>query len=95
MTIRDIYKIIIKRTNERSDNSYVVALSNDTDRMIQKVGEEAIEVIIAAKNDSRKLFISEMADLWFHLLVLLADKGVTIDDIEHELTMRHKRRNSQ
>ena len=91
MTIRDLYKIIIKRTNERNNKSYVVALVDNKDRMIQKVGEEAIEVVIAAKNDSHELFINEMADLWFHLLVLLAEKGVTIDDIERELTIRHKK----
>lgn len=91
MTIRDLYKVITKRINERSNKSYVVALVDSKDRMIQKVGEEAIEVVIAAKNDSRELFINEMADLWFHLLVLLAEKKVTIDDIERELTIRHKK----
>ena len=58
------------------------------DRIIQKVGEEATEVIIAAKNKNKKRIISEVADLLFHLLVFLVLKDVTLPDIEKELESR-------
>lgn len=91
MTLEELYNIILSRKKEMPEGSYVASLFRDgEDRIIQKVGEEAVEVVIAAKNESRDRFISETADLTFHLLVLLASKGVKLSDILSELKKRQK-----
>ncbi len=71
--------------------SYVSQLfGQGTDRIAQKVGEEAVEVIIAAKNDNKDELVSEITDLVFHLLVLMADRNITIEDVDKELEKRQK-----
>jgi len=70
-------------------DSYVATLFRlGEDRIIQKVGEEATEVVIAAKNKNKQRIISETADLLFHLLVLLSFKNITLTKIEKELESR-------
>jgi len=70
-------------------DSYVATLFRlGEDRIIQKVGEEATEVVIAAKNKNKQRIISETADLLFHLLVLLSFKNITLTNIEKELESR-------
>lgn len=90
MTLEELYKIILSRKKEMPEGSYVASLFRDgDDRIIQKVGEEAVEVVIAAKNESRERLISEVADLTFHTLVLLADKNIKLSEILTELEKRH------
>lgn len=90
MTIRELYEIIETRRKSDYESSYTKALFVDgLDRIIQKVGEESVEVVIAAKNDDSDEFVGEVSDLVYHLLVLLSAKGVTIDDIEQRLQERH------
>ncbi len=60
------------------------------DKIGKKIGEEATEVVIAAKNDSRKELVWESADLLFHLLVLLEHAGVSLDEVGEELLSRAK-----
>jgi phosphoribosyl-ATP pyrophosphohydrolase len=91
MTIDKPFKIIKDRQLKMPSGSYVASLFKaGKDRIIQKIGEEATEVVIAAKNESKKRVISEAADLLFHLLVLLASKNISISDIEKELESRNK-----
>ena len=72
-------------------DSYVASLfRGSNDRIIQKVGEEAVEVVIASKNSDKKRLIEETADLWFHILVLLASKNISLDKIFEELEKRQK-----
>jgi phosphoribosyl-ATP pyrophosphohydrolase/phosphoribosyl-AMP cyclohydrolase len=59
-------------------------------RMAQKVGEEAIELVIEAKDNNNKLFLNEAADLMFHYLVLLQAKNKTLEDVISVLEKRHK-----
>lgn len=93
MTITELYKIIINRKNSGENQSYTSSLFNEgTDRIIQKVGEESVEVVIAAKNDDRDEFVGEVADLYYHLLVLLAAKDITLEDIETKLEERHAKK---
>jgi len=74
-----------------TDNSYVVSLfENGINKIAQKVGEEAVETVIEAKDDNDELFLNESADLLFHYLILLQAKGFTLKDIEAELKKRHK-----
>lgn len=89
MKLDELYQIIIDRKQNQPEGSYVASLfSEGSDRIIQKVGEEAVEVVIAAKNDSKERTISEIADLQFHLLVMMAAAGITPDDVAAELDMR-------
>ena len=91
MKLEELYEIIKKRRAEKPDGSYVVNLTEQgVDRVIQKVGEEAIETVIAAKNTNKKRLISESADLIFHLLILMEMKGIDLDDIYSELKKRNK-----
>ena len=91
MTLEELYNTILSRKMKMPEGSYVASLFRDgNDRIIQKVGEEAVEVIIAAKNESRDRLISEAADLTFHLLVLLAYKGIKLSDVLSELKKRQR-----
>lgn len=98
MNLEQLYKIIQDRKKQMPKNSYTASLFQEgKDRIIQKVGEEAVEVVIAAaksdlaaKNESKKEIISEMADLWFHCLVLLTSLGITPTDIFEELEKRRE-----
>lgn len=92
MNIDEVYKIIEDRKKRMPKNSYVAELfKSGDDRIIQKVGEEAVEAIIAAKNKNKKEVISETADLWFHSLVMLSTLGISIEEIYKEFTKRHKK----
>ena len=91
MNLEDLYKTILKRKKELPENSYTTSLFKEgLDRITQKVGEEAIEVIISAKNKSKQKVVSEMADLWYHCLVLLAKLNIKPEDIYKELEKRKK-----
>ncbi len=91
MILDELYKIIEDRKKKMPENSYVASLfKKGADRIIQKVGEESTEVIIAAKNENKQRIISEIADLFFHLLIMLSLFKITPDDIFKEL---EKRRN--
>jgi len=90
MTIRELYAIICDRRDHPTANSYTASLFNaGEDKIIKKVGEEAMEVILAAKGQTRQRMIEEVADLTYHTLVLLAEKNLTPDDILGELERRH------
>lgn len=72
------------------DGSYTAKLFKDgSDRIIQKVGEEAVEVMIAAKNRNKKEIIYESADLLFHLMIMLQDNDIDLSQIVAELESRH------
>lgn len=83
--------LVNQRKKELPENSYTTKLFKEgSDRIIQKVGEEATEVIIAAKNKSRQEIIYESADLLYHLIVMLAYNELSITDVVKELESRHK-----
>ncbi|MGZ7043470.1 MAG: phosphoribosyl-ATP diphosphatase [Methanobacterium sp.] len=90
--IREVYNVLEDRRDDPID-SYTSKLMSDNkkqaeDKILEKIGEEATEVIIASKNDEN--LISESADLIFHTLLLLAYKGIEIDDLFDEFERRHK-----
>ena len=88
-SFEQVYEVILERKNESSEKSYVASLMNKgTDSILKKIGEESAEVIIAAKNGNIKEQIHEVSDLWFHLLVLMVDQGLTLADLEKELGNR-------
>jgi len=80
-----------RRALSDSSKSYVASLfEKGINKIAQKVGEEAVETVIEAKDDNDELFLYESADLLFHYLILLQAKGFTLKDIETELKKRHK-----
>tara|TARA_B100000575_G_scaffold103076_1_gene82159 strand:- start:892 stop:1494 length:603 start_codon:yes stop_codon:yes gene_type:complete len=84
--------IINERKLSKSDKSYVSKLfSGDQNRIIQKVGEEAVELLIESKDNNKQKFIEESADLLFHLLILLNKKNIKLDEIVNELRLRNKK----
>lgn len=79
-----------RRINPRQD-SYTAALFRaGRGKIAQKVGEEAVEVVVAALNQGREEQIDELADLIYHTLVLMADLGLTLDDLRLRLSERHQ-----
>ena len=84
-------KIIVDRIKNPSNNSYVSNLfEKGIDKIAQKLGEEATEVIIASKNENKKELIYESADLLFHFLILLQKKNLRFKDVVNELEKRNK-----
>ena len=84
--------IINERKLSKSNKSYVSKLfSGDQNRIIQKVGEEAIELLIESKDNNKQKFIEESADLLFHFLILLNKKNIELDEIVNELRLRNKK----
>ena len=91
-----LWEIVQQRVRERPEGSYVVKLLDQgTDRVVKKVGEEAAEVIIAAKNRSSDELAAEMADLWFHTLLTLQDASLTPEDVFRVLARRHAPREKE
>lgn len=92
MTINELYEIINKRRINAPKGSYTASLfEQGIDRIIQKVGEEAIETVIAAKNPDKERVISELADLTFHSLVMMNALGIKPSEIMTELDIRHNK----
>ncbi len=77
------------RKQAAPDSSYVAKLfSKGEDAILKKIGEEAIEVVLAAKGGDKAHLVYETADLWFHCMVLLAQYGLNADDVLNELARR-------
>ena len=89
--LEKIFAVIQDRKANPKSGSYTNRLLDEgEDKILQKVGEEAIEVLIAAKGQGSERLISELADLTYHCLVLLAHKGLAPDDIAAELERRYR-----
>ncbi len=83
--------VIRERRENAPENSYVASLfSKGINKIAQKVGEEAVELVIESKDDSEELFLNESADLLFHYLILLQAKGYALSDVVDILKQRHK-----
>ena len=81
--------ILEQRKGAAPDSSYVASLYNKgLDAILKKVGEEATETVMAAKDGDPEKLVYEVADLWFHTMVLLADQGLSADDVLQELARR-------
>jgi phosphoribosyl-ATP pyrophosphohydrolase/phosphoribosyl-AMP cyclohydrolase len=90
-TIRKLEDLIVDRKKTRPPDSYTTRLfDRGLDKIVQKLGEEAVEAVIAAKNNSSTRIVEETADLLYHLLVMLVEKGVTLEEVGEELNRRHK-----
>lgn len=91
--LSELEGVINDRKNNPSDDSYVASLfKKGMNKIAQKVGEEAVEVVIEAKDNDEKLFLDESADLLFHYLILLSAKGYSLSDIKNVLRARHAKK---
>ena len=89
--IKELYSVIKDRQRHPVEGSYTNYLFNKGhDKILKKVGEEAVETIIASKNQSNEEVIYEMGDLWYHCLVLLAYHGINPEELFEELMNRRK-----
>ena len=90
MNIMDeLYSVIMDRKEHPAEGSYTNYLfEKGTEKIAKKVGEEAVETAIAAAKKNKQEVIGEIADLEYHLLVLMADMGITLEDLEKELRSR-------
>ena len=85
-----LYALIKGRKEQKKEGSYTTYLFNKgLDKILKKVGEESTEVIIAAKAEDKKETIYEIADLAYHVMVLMIEAGISLDDITKELASRH------
>ena len=88
--IAELAALIDSRKTDAPAGSYTATLMGNMDKAAQKVGEEGVEVVIAALNQSRERLIEESADLIYHLLVVLTARGVSLSEVEAELAKRRK-----
>ena len=89
--LNELYKIIVDRKENPTKNSYTSKmLKKGIDRIGKKIGEEASEVIIAAKNEDKEEIIYESADLIYHLMIMLVLNNISLDEINEELKRRHE-----
>jgi len=88
--ITTLWRVFEERKNGKSDSSYTYKLMRNRNLLLKKIAEESSEVIIAAKDKERKEVVYEAADLLYHLMVLLYDEGIALDEIYKELEGRRK-----
>lgn len=87
--LSQLAEVLEQRKREPADKSYVASLyAKGLDSILKKVGEEATETVIAAKGGDSSQIVYEMADLWFHCMVLLAQQGLGPDQVLNELARR-------
>ena len=92
--IKELENLLYQRKEEMPKGSYTTSMyKKGLDKIAQKVGEEAVETVIASKNKSDKETINEAADLLFHLMLLLAEKEIPMHKVIKELRRRHDKGN--
>ncbi len=88
---RDLYDVIEDRKVNKVEKSYTNYLFDQgIDKICKKIGEEASETIIAAKNNDKEELIGEIGDLFYHVFVLMSKQGISVEDIENKLGERHQ-----
>ncbi|MBO7376471.1 MAG: bifunctional phosphoribosyl-AMP cyclohydrolase/phosphoribosyl-ATP diphosphatase HisIE [Clostridia bacterium] len=86
----DLYELIKGRKEKPAEGSYTSYLfEKGLDKILKKVGEESTEVIIAGKAEDKRETVYEIADLYYHVLVLMIEAGISVDDVQAELASRH------
>jgi phosphoribosyl-AMP cyclohydrolase / phosphoribosyl-ATP pyrophosphohydrolase len=92
-SLAQLEAVIRDRKQNPDAGSYTSALfAKGINKIAQKVGEEAVELVIESKDDNKDLFLNEAADLMFHYLILLQEKGFTLEDVNGVLAGRHKKK---
>ena len=89
-SLRGLYALLLGRKEQMPEGSYTTYLfEKGLDKILKKVGEESTEVIIAAKAEDKRETVYEIADLAYHVMVLMVEAGISLDDIRDELASRH------
>ena len=87
--ISELFEVIESRKGQGPDQSYVASLhAKGLNKILEKVGEEAVETVLAAKDGDQQELIKEVADLWFHTLVMLSHVGIDQAEVQAELANR-------
>ena len=87
--LEQLTEVLEQRKAASADSSYVASLyDKGLDAILKKIGEEATETVMAAKDGDRQKIVYETADLWFHTLIMLSHQGLTADDVLQELARR-------
>ena len=90
--LRDLYQVVLDRKENPMEGSYTCYLfEKGLDKILKKVGEESAETIIAAKNDVPADTVGEISDLIYHLMVMMAEKGIPLEDVLAELDRRSQK----
>ena len=89
-TMDGLYELLLGRKANLPEGSYTTYLfQKGIDKILKKIGEESTEVIIAAKADDKKETVYEIADLAYHIMVMMVEMGISVDDVRNELASRH------
>ena len=89
---KDMYDVVISRRAEPQEGSYTCYLfEKGLDKILKKCGEECTEMVIAAKNSDNEELVNEINDLLYHMIVLMAERGVTVGDVEAVMVERSKK----
>ena len=89
-SLEGLYSLLVGRNEDRPAGSYTTYLfEKGRDKILKKIGEESTEVIIAAKADDKKETVYEIADLAYHVMVLMVEMGISLEDVHKELASRH------
>ena len=89
-TMDGLYELLLGRKEKLPEGSYTTYLfRKGIDKILKKIGEESTEVIIASKADDKKETVYEIADLAYHVMVMMVEMGISVDDIRKELASRH------
>ena len=93
--LRKQYETAVDRKNNPEEGSYTTYLFNKgLEKILKKVGEECTEVIIASLNGSKEELVGEINDLIYHVLVLMVEKGITLEDVEAEMVRRSQKQHN-
>ncbi|WP_294377323.1 phosphoribosyl-ATP diphosphatase [uncultured Clostridium sp.] len=93
--IRELYNVILERKTNGEEGSYTKYLfEKGVDKILKKVGEECTEVVISCKEDNKQEQINEICDLTYHMLVLMAELGISVDEVAEELGHRREKINN-
>ena len=89
-TLRSLYQVVLDRKSHPQEGSYTCYLfEQGLDKILKKVGEECTEVIIGGRKEDKDETIYEIADLTYHVMVLMVQMGISVEDITRELEKRH------
>jgi phosphoribosyl-ATP pyrophosphohydrolase len=87
--LEELYEVLLERQQRRPDGSYTVSLLDQGRPAIaRKVGEEALEVILAATSEDKERLVEEIGDLFYHMLVLMLESEITLEELSEVLTHR-------
>lgn len=93
--LSDLYNVILERKNGNNEGSYTSYLfEKGIDKILKKVGEECTEVVISSKGDNKEEQINEICDLTYHVLVLMAELNISVEEVSKELEKRRSKINN-